>query len=68
MLQSLSSAFFDEEGDTVRLSDSHAGLGSHKANWQIQAKSNFHKTIYIFARVPKSLAYEVGAGKSSNKM
>ncbi len=45
MLQSLSSAFIDEERGTVRLLDSYAGLGSYKANWQIQAKSNFYKTM-----------------------
>jgi|GEM_PF-5059049 len=45
MLKSLSSAFIDEEGETVKFSGNHADLGSHKANWQLQSKSNFHKTM-----------------------
>ncbi len=55
MLKSLSSAFIDEERSTVRLLDSYAGLGSHKAKWQIQAKSNFHKTMLALcmsSRIP----------------
>ncbi len=68
MIKSLLSAFIDEEEDTVTLSDSHVSLGSYKANWQLQSKSNLHKTMLFFTRVPKSLAYEVGTGKSSNKM